>query len=162
MTVKTMAAQGLILPDGISRLHVRGLRASIFASIILLSPMAPERAPTIARVIHHICSNEGNPDAASTAAMNANGKANTECAILIMFRYKVIFCKITAISNYDTTRQPALKYYFSLGSILFAIVYCYIVKKRVGEIACFTRHGLWTCQASEEKWLLFAGRGGEE
>src|SRR5262252_4995348 len=52
--------------------------------------MAAERAATIATTIHRTCRNVGQPclvaRAANSAAVRANGKANTECSNLIISR----------------------------------------------------------------------------
>ena len=69
------------MPAGSSRPAVRGLRASISASINLLSPIASERAPTIARVIHKRSCPDGTSCTARNAPMYANGSAKTVCSI---------------------------------------------------------------------------------
>jgi len=79
----------LRVPAGRWRPRVRGLRASSSASSIRLKVMAAERAPTIATTIQESrharlpvakpCSRK-----ASSAAVSANGKANTECSNLII------------------------------------------------------------------------------
>ena len=101
--MKNIASRTWIFPDGISRALVRGLRASIFLSIILFKPMAPDRAPTMATDIHNILVKEGIPFAASSAPTKANGRAKTECEIFIMRRYRIIFSENDSMVMYDTT-----------------------------------------------------------
>ena len=66
-------------PDGISRSAVRGLRASMSASISRFSAIARLRAPTIAIVIHPSTAPRGTSIRARTAAANANGSAKIVC-----------------------------------------------------------------------------------
>jgi hypothetical protein len=54
-------------PDGISRPAVRGLRASMPASMRRFSAIASDRAPIIATVIHHRSCAEGTPPTARNA-----------------------------------------------------------------------------------------------
>ena len=68
-------------PDGSSRAAVRGLRASMRASISRLSPIASERAPTIASVIQSRSCPDGTPPTASSAPTYANGSAKSVCSI---------------------------------------------------------------------------------
>ena len=66
-------------PEGISRAAVRGLRASMSASIRRLSAIARLRAPIIAIVIHHSTAARGTSMRAMTAAAKANGRAKIVC-----------------------------------------------------------------------------------
>jgi len=85
----TAAADREITPRGISRIAVRGLRASYSASTSRLNPIAALRAATIAKTIQPICHQETPSPreyasrieavlAASRAPVNANGSAKTE------------------------------------------------------------------------------------
>ena len=66
-------------PLGSSRIAVRGLSASIFASTRRLKPIAALRALTIHTTIHATCIHEnGCSRQASNAPVSANGSANTE------------------------------------------------------------------------------------
>src|SRR3989339_1081005 len=78
ITANKIALYGFILPDGSSRFAVLGFAASIFLSIILFKPIAPDRAATIATTIQNICFAEGIPEAARSAPVNANGSAKIE------------------------------------------------------------------------------------
>src|SRR5438067_95148 len=69
-------------PLGSSRVAVRGLRASIAASISRLSAIASDRAPTIASVIQTRSCADGVPPIARKAPTYANGSAKTVCSIL--------------------------------------------------------------------------------
>ncbi len=74
--VNAHAAPTLICPDGISRVAVRGLRASKSRSTSRLKPIALDRAVTMQPTISAICHTVGGcTDAASTAAASANGSA---------------------------------------------------------------------------------------
>jgi hypothetical protein len=84
--VNNVASDNVITPVGSSLLLVLGFALSIFLSMILLSPNAPDLAPTIAMVIHTICLSEGIPPAAIIAPVNANGRAKMECENLIILR----------------------------------------------------------------------------
>ena len=64
---KTTTAAGESRPDGSSRPAVRGLRASRPASIRRFSPIASERAPTIATVIQTRSCALGTPSTARNA-----------------------------------------------------------------------------------------------
>src|SRR5208283_3693942 len=71
-------------PAGMARLLVRGLAASSSASAQRLKAMAQERAATIATRIQTTVRQPGNPRAASSTAVKANGKAKIECSHLII------------------------------------------------------------------------------
>ncbi|GAB4409242.1 MAG: hypothetical protein OHK0032_04800 [Thermodesulfovibrionales bacterium] len=79
----------LIFPDGISRSFVLGFAKSIFLSIILLRPIAPDLALTIATIIQNICLMGGMPDAAIMAPVKAKGRAKMEWENLIILRYNL-------------------------------------------------------------------------
>src|SRR5438445_9308155 len=68
-------------PLGNSRRAVRGLRASMRMSTSRLSPIANERAPTIASVIQSRSCADGVPATARNAPTYANGSAKTVCSI---------------------------------------------------------------------------------
>ena len=61
---------------------MRGLRASISASISRFSAIARLRAPTIASVTQTTCERLGMPSTARIAPTKANGSANTVCSSL--------------------------------------------------------------------------------
>src|ERR1035437_6262001 len=72
-----------------ARLLVRGLAASSSASAQRLKAMAAERAATMATRIHPTLIHKagrppGNPLAASSTAVRANGSAKIECSHLII------------------------------------------------------------------------------
>ena len=69
------------IPAGSSRVAVRGLRASSCASISRFRPIASDRAPTMATVIHSRSWADGTPFTASSAPTYANGSANSVCSI---------------------------------------------------------------------------------
>ena len=69
-------------PAGSSRPAVRGLRASISASISRFSAIASDRAPTIATVIQTRSCALGTASTARNAPTYANGSAKTVCSIL--------------------------------------------------------------------------------
>jgi hypothetical protein len=69
-------------PDGSSRAAVRGLRASISASISRFWAMARLRAPTMARVTHPSAAADGTSPTDRIAPTKANGSANTVCSNL--------------------------------------------------------------------------------
>ena len=79
---KTATAGGESKPAGSSRPAVRGLRASRPASINRFSPMASERAPTIATVIQSRSCAEGTAPTARNAPTYANGSAKIVCSNL--------------------------------------------------------------------------------
>jgi len=58
---------------------VRGFSRSYFLSIQRLNPMAPLRAPAIARVIHTTCMKVGAPLVATSIATKAKGNAKMVC-----------------------------------------------------------------------------------
>ena len=66
-----------------ARSCVRGLAASMSASIHRLNAIAAVRAKTTARMTFPRTDHVGSPSAARNAAAIANGSANTECEILI-------------------------------------------------------------------------------
>jgi hypothetical protein len=67
------------MPLGISRIAVRGLRPSIFASTRRLNAIAALRALTMHTTIQSTCHHEnGCSRHASSAPVRANGNANTE------------------------------------------------------------------------------------
>ena len=69
-------------PAGISRAAVRGLRASMPASIRRFSAIARLRAPTIASVTQPSVAAAGTSATDRIAPTNANGSANTVCSNL--------------------------------------------------------------------------------
>ena len=76
-------------PAGSARILVRGLRASMSASITRLNAMAADRAPTIATTIHSSLRQilgDAKPLSrnASSAPVRAKGRAKTECSNLII------------------------------------------------------------------------------
>jgi len=85
-TIKTATLPFPSSPAGIARVLVRGFSPSISASISRFNPIAAVRAPTIAIRIQNAWYRVGRPRAASSAAVNANGRANTVCANLIISR----------------------------------------------------------------------------
>src|SRR6266404_5911172 len=70
-------------PRGRWRAAVRGLAASIQRSTTRLVAIAQVRAPTMAAVTQPTVRQPGQPPAARTIAMYANGRANTVCSNLI-------------------------------------------------------------------------------
>ena len=68
------------VPAGSSRLAVRGLRASISASISRFRPIASVRAPTIATVTQSQSAADGDSPSASSIPTYANGSAKTVCS----------------------------------------------------------------------------------
>ncbi len=83
-TTNRMASRFDMTPRGSSRVAVRGLSASKFASTNRLKPIAALRAATIATTIHsaRTAISALSPEAflliASRAPVSANGNANTE------------------------------------------------------------------------------------
>src|SRR5262249_15517458 len=71
-------------PEGMARMAVRGLAASIRASAMRLNAMAAERAETMHKTIQPSVAAAGMPPAASMAAHSANGSAKIECSHLII------------------------------------------------------------------------------
>jgi len=74
----------LNVPAGKARIAVRGFAASSRASTSRLNAIAADRAATMQTTIQLSTRNVGQPPAASTAPVNANGSANTECSHLII------------------------------------------------------------------------------
>ena len=74
----------LSVPAGRARIAVRGFAASSRASTSRLNAIAADRAATMQTTIQPSTRSVGQPPAASTAPVNANGSANTECSHLII------------------------------------------------------------------------------
>src|SRR5579872_298487 len=83
---KVATKAGDKVPDGMARVWVRGLAASIEASARRLKAIAAERAPTIATTIQISVCADGHPPAASMAPHMANGSTKMECSHLIISR----------------------------------------------------------------------------
>ena len=109
MTIKIIALPGEILPAGISRFLVRGLRASMSRSSQRLKPIAVFLANTMHSTTSK-SSSQLKPPAALMPRKNpisANGIANTVCANRIIEKYFLTFSSIVfyslSSSSYTST-----------------------------------------------------------
>lgn len=82
--VNRTACFTVIRPAGIERSLVRGLRASILASINLFSVIDAARAPAKAAIVQKTVASEGQAADARSSPERANGRAKTVCSSLII------------------------------------------------------------------------------
>lgn len=96
------------LPEGRCLAAVRGFSASMRASIIRFSPIAPVRAPTIAMQTHKSWPNVGAvpfANDASTTPIKAKGKANTVWENLIISNRDVSLPQAVVVKEVSIRRS---------------------------------------------------------
>src|SRR5271163_4727613 len=103
-SVKPATKLRLSRPAGIARLAVRGLAASMPASVQRLKAIAAERAETMQTMIQNSLIAGGQPPAASIAPIRAKGSTKIECSHLIISSVVPIF------RNRPKVKLPILVY----------------------------------------------------